>query len=92
MFGKNRIVNKHGLKMVGLKRISGITKRTQQGRIFWHPDTGEIGLKSWSGAVYIGRYNGPMTMQEIADAIFDEYFGEEGYIELAEENGWRVKE
>ena len=92
MFGKNRIVNKHGLKMVGLKRVSGITKSTPHGRIFWNPDTGEIDTKRWPGAVHIGRYDGPMTMQEIADAIYEEYREEMEWRETAEENGWRVKE
>lgn len=139
MFGKNRIVNKHGLKMVGLKRVSGITKRTPHGRIFWNQDTGNVDiqlvdiqlpsgyvlkrvddeeakykeyLNSLYGMLAVGDtkhkadikylywkqdtlsiiYDGPMTMQEIADAIYEEYREEMEWRETAEENGWRVKE
>lgn len=134
MFGKNRIVNKHGLKMVGLKRASGITKRTKQGRLFWNQDTGNVNIQLPSGYVlkrvddeeakhkeYLNSlygmlavgdtkhkadikylywklgalsiiYDGPMTMQEIADAIYEEYREEMAWRETAEENGWRVKE
>ena len=116
MFGKNRIVNKHGLKMVGLKRASGITKRTQHGRIFWDKDTGNVVIllpdghvlkrvdddeakyKEFVNSLYgmmvtcSIRYNGPMTMQEIADAIYEEYREEKAWQETAEDNGWRVKE
>ena len=134
MFGKNRIVNKHGLKMVGLKRASGITKRTQHGRLFWNPDTGNVDiqlpsgyvlkrvddeeaqykeyLNSLYGMIAVGDtkhkaykkylyskldtlsiiYDGPMTMQEIANAIYEEYKEEMAWRATAEENGWRVKE
>ena len=122
MFGKNRIVNKHGLKMVGLKRVSGITKWAQHGRIFWDTDTGKADIQLPSGYVLkrvddedakykeylnslygmnaVGEtkhkvditYDGPMTMQEIADAIYEEYREEMAWRETAEENGWRVKE
>ena len=134
MFGKNRIVNKHGLKMVGLKRASGITKRTQHGHIFWNPDTGNVDIQLPSGCVlkrvddeeaqykeYLNSlygmiavgdtkhkaykkylylkldtlsiiYDGPMTMQDIADAIYEEYKEEMAWRATAEENGWRVKE
>ena len=122
MFGKNRIVNKHGLKMVGLKRVSGITKWAQHGRIFWDTDTGNVDIQLPSGYVLkrvddedakykeylnslygmnaVGEtkhkvditYDGPMTMQEIADAIYEEYREEMAWRETAEENGWRVKE
>lgn len=134
MFGKNRIVNKHGLKMVGLKRVSGITKRTSHGRLFWNPDTGKVDiqlpsgyvlkrvddeeakykeyLNSLYGMIAVGDtkhkayikylyskldtlsiiYDGPMTMQEIADAIYEEYKEEMAWRATAEENGWRVKE
>ena len=134
MFGKNRIVNKHGLKMAGLKRASGITKRTQHGRLFWNPDTGNVDiqipdghvlkrvdddeaqykeyLNSLYGMIAVGDtkhkaykkylyskldtlsiiYDGPMTMQEIADAIYEEYKEEMAWRATAEENGWRVKE
>ena len=122
MFGKNRIVNKHGLKMVGLKRVSGITKWAQHGRIFWDMDTGKVDIQLPSGYVLkrvddeeakckeyfnslygmnaVGdtkhkadiTYDGPMTMQEIADAIYEEYREEMAWRETAEENGWRVKE
>ena len=114
MFGKNRIVNKHGLKMVGLKRVSGITKWAQHGRIFWDTDTGKVDIqlpdgfvlkhvddeeakcKEYFNSLY-GRtadikYDGPMTMQEIADAIYEEYREEMAWRDTAEENGWRVKE
>ena len=125
MFGKNRIVNKHSLKMVGLKRASGITKRTPRGHLFWNRDTGNVDIQLPSGYVlkrvddedakykeYLNSlygmmavgdtkhkadtisiiYDGPMTMQEIADAIYEECREEMAWRETAEENGWRVKE
>lgn len=112
MFGKNRIVNKHGLKMVGLKKASGATKRNRQGIIFWDRDTGNVVEEAkykeylnslygmiadikylyWKLGALIIRYDGPMTMQEIADAIYEEYREEMAWRETAEENGWRVKE
>lgn len=115
MVGKNRIVNKHGLKMVGLKEASGWTKRTQKGIIFWQHDTGYIRIQLPAGGVLKGvsedaskykeylnsmygmiasciMYDGPMKMQEIADAIYEEYCEEMAWREVAEENGWRVKE
>lgn len=133
MFGKNRIVNKHGLKMVGLKKASGETKRIRQGIIFWDHVTGHVKVqptvwylpkqvaddktkyKAYLNSVY-GKmvnneiykeylqslyrtwatcsiiYEGPMKMQEIADAIYAEYREEMAWRETAEENGWRVKE
>ena len=129
MVGKNRIVNKHGLKMVGLKRASGATKRIQHGIIFWDHVTGRVKVqqrvwylpkpaaddKEYLNSVY-GKmvnteiykeyinslyrtwatcsimYDGPMKMQEIADAIYEECREEMAWRETAEENGWRVKE
>ena len=102
MLGKNRIVNKHGLKMVGLKSASGITKRILHGIIFWDKFTGYVSVwflpktelyKEYGTRVTCSiTYDGPMTMQEIADAIYEEYREEMAWRETAEENGWRVKE
>ena len=114
MLGKNRILNKHGLKMVGLRMASSSTKSIHHGAIVWQHDTGHIVMHYPFGALFLVDdldekykeclnslygmtatviiYNGPMTMQEIADEIYEEYREEMAWRETAEENGWRVKE
>lgn len=81
-------INKHGLKMRGLKSASGGTKNYGRNcyiQISYNTRTGEvltdyhcsIGGNSWteyhdSDIIRIGNTNQHMTMQEIADAIADE--------------------
>ena len=92
MMGKNMIVNKHGIKMHGLKETAGITRRTKNGRIYWSPDTGAVSTQHTPGALMIMEYKAPMSMQSIADAVAEEAEEEEKWKEVAIENGWRVKE
>ena len=81
-------INKHGLKMHGLKSASGDTRdygRNCYIQISYNTRTGEvltdyhcsIGGNSWteyhdSDIIRIGNTSRHMTMQEIADRIADE--------------------
>lgn len=91
-------INKHGLKMRGLKSASGDTRNYGRNcyiQISYNTRTGEvltdfhcsIGENSWtkywdSDIVTIGNTSRHMTMQEIADAIAEN-------IEWRRRNPWQ---
>lgn len=86
-------INKHGLKMTGLKKTSGETKdfgfySGKYFEIFYDRDSGDIwpvfqyslGQNWWTeyhdpSIVKICNTSRHMTMQEIADLIFDKVRG-----------------
>lgn len=91
-------INKHGLKMRGLKSASGDTRNYGRNcyiQISYNTSTGEvltdyhcsIGGNSWtkyhdSDIITIGNTSQHMTMQEIADAIAE-------VIEWRRRNPWQ---
>lgn len=79
-------LDKHGMKMVGLKAAAAATENYNtlgfRDDIFYDTETGEVWTRfhasenSWteyhdSGVKLVCKTNKHMTMQEIADAIYD---------------------
>lgn len=78
-------IDKHGLKMVGLKKVSGATVNNPNGysQISYDMSTGELyedwhvgsRMTSWSvyrdtAVINVANTSSHMKMQEIADAVF----------------------
>lgn len=101
-------VDKHGLEIKGLKKVSGETKNcTYPGRtcheIFYNKATGEVWTiyhaseNEWTeysdkDIISLGHHNYPMSMQEVADLIKSRVDIHKREMEMIEESDKRITE